>query len=421
MHIPGLLNLLKNLPAYRALLTETPSEPQALLTSARAYVVAGLRQHSDRPLILLTARSEMANQLVAQLESWLPAPEDGGPPVYLFSEPDALPYERIPWSGITRQRRMTTLAALQSRSGVPPIVVASARALMQKTLPPKELRMALRPIHVGGIVRLEQMAVNWAQTGYNPAEVVEEPGSFARRGGIVDIWPPNMPHPVRIDLFGDEVDSLRIFDPATQRTLRSVNSVEIGPGGEALSKYGPAILTRLGIQGTTLNAPENLSGGADASPLQDSNLILAIREELRLEVERLSQGQSFHGIEWYLPYVYDKPASLLDYALDETRDGAQGGATLVIDDAAELMATVADLEAQAESQREELERGGELPRHFAPNYFGVEELRQHLLDAAPLLLGFGDLYGKSAAANTELARSFVPGPRYGGKTKEIAA
>jgi hypothetical protein len=93
---------------------------------------------------------------------------------------------------------------------------------------------------------------------------------------------------VRIDLFGDEVDSLRIFDPASQRTLRSVNSVEIGPGGEALSKYGPAILKRLGIQGTTLNAPENLSGGADASPLQDSNLILAIREELRLEVERLT-------------------------------------------------------------------------------------------------------------------------------------
>ncbi len=216
--------------------------------------------HSDRPLILLTARSEIANQLVAQLESWLPPPEEGGPPVYLFAEPDALPYERIPWSGVTRQRRLTTLAALQSRSGVAPIVVASARALMQKTLPARELRMALRPVRVGGIVRLEQMALNWAQTGYNPAEVVEEPGSFARRGGIVDIWPPNLPHPVRIDLFGDEVDSLRLFDPATQRTLRSVDSVEIGPGGETLSKYGPAILSRLGIQGKTLNAPENLAG-----------------------------------------------------------------------------------------------------------------------------------------------------------------
>jgi transcription-repair coupling factor (superfamily II helicase) len=92
----------------------------------------------------------------------------------------------------------------------------------------------------------------------------------------------------------------------------------------------------------------------------------------------------------------------------------------VVDDGAELMATVADLEAQAESQREELERGGELPRHFARNYFSGEDLRQQLLDARPLVLGFGDLYGKSASANTELARSFVPGPRYGGKTKEIA-
>lgn len=426
MHLSGLLNLLTDLPAYRALLTKTPAEPQALLTSARATVVAGLRQHCDRPIILLTARSEMANQFMAQLGSWLPPTEEGGPPVYLLSEPDALPYERIPWSGVTRQRRLTTLAALQSRSGVAPIVVASARALMQKTLPARELRMALRPINVGGIVRLEQMTLNWAQTGYNPVEVVEEPGSFARRGGIIDIWPPNLPQPVRIDLFGDEVDSLRIFDPATQRTLRSVKNVEIGPGGETLSKYGPAILKRLGIQGQTLNAPENASSGPDASPLLDSNLLLTIREELRLEVERLNEGHSFHGIEWYLPYAYDRPASLLDYVDNGADHSAAIGAdntpsaVLIVDDGAELMATVFELEAQAESLREELERSGELPQNFGRNYFNSDELRQQLLEAEPLVLGFGDLYGKSAEANTELARSFVPGPRYGGKTKEIA-
>ena len=198
MNLSGLVKSLQQLPAYRALVaqigTQTESTPQALLGAARPVVVAGLKQDRPGSLVLLTARSEMAQQLAAQLESWLPPVAEGGPPVYVFAEPDALPYERIAWSGYTRQQRLTAMAALQSRVGVRPIVITSARALMQKTLPARELRMALRPLKVGGVVRLEQMTTNWAQTGYNPAETVEEPGSFARRGGIIDIWPPIPPH-----------------------------------------------------------------------------------------------------------------------------------------------------------------------------------------------------------------------------------
>ena len=413
MHLSGLLAYLQQLPAYRALCQEAPTEPQAVVSAAHSFLVAGLRTHREQAVIWVTASSELAHQLAAQVESWLPPVDEGGPPVYLFAEPDALPYERISWGGATRQSRLTALAALQSQSGPRPVIVTSPRALMQMTLPPRELRMALRPVRVGGVVRLEQMALNWAQTGYNPVEVVEDPGTFARRGGIVDIWPPNLTTPVRIDLFGDEVDSLRLFDPATQRTLRSVNAIEIGPGGEALSKYGPAALDRLGISGTSMNAPANLAAdGVPLSPLQDPHLLLAVREELRLEVERMAQGHSFHGIEWYLPYFYDKPASLLDY-LDEH-------ALLIIDDGADLTATTSELEAQAETLRTELEAGGEAPRNFKRNYFTTEELRVRLLELAPLILGFGDLYGKRHDVNTPLARAFVPGPRYGGKTKEIA-
>ncbi len=413
MNLSGLVKMLEQLPAYGALVAQMESTPQALLQAARPFVVAGLK--SDRPgaLLLVTARSEMAQQLAAQLETWLPPVAEGGPPVYLFAEPDALPYERIAWSGYTRQQRLTALAALQSRTGTRPLVIASARALMQKTLPARELRLALRPLKVAGIVRLEQMTTNWAQTGYNPAETVEEPGAFARRGGVIDIWPPNLPQPVRIDLFGDEVDSLRLFDPTTQRSQQHIQSIEIGPGSEALSKYGPAALERLGVKGGNLSAPENVGSDPARAPLFDPNLLLVVREELRLQVEYLNQGNSFHGIEWYLPYFYEQPASLLDY-LD-------ADATLVVDDALDLFATVSELENQAISLREELLRAGELPQAFAPSYFTADELRSALLAKKPLLLGYGDLYGKSSSANTTLARSFAPGPRYGGKTKSIAA
>ncbi len=413
MHLPGLVELLNQLPAFRHLVENGSEIPLALLQSARPYVAAGLRDARGGALLLLTARSEMVQQIVGQLGMWLPSPDEGGPTILPFPEADALPFERISWSAATRQQRLTALSALQSKNSVPPIVVASARAVMQKTLPTRELRMALRPLRVGELVRLDQMIERWVQTGYNPADVVEEPGIFARRGGIIDIWPPNLPHPVRIDLFGEEVESLRLFDPATQRTIRQVKQIEIGPGSEALSKYGPAALQRLGLQPEQLNAASNLSTSATGSPLQDPNLLLAVREELRQEVDNLREGQSFHGIEWYMPYFYEQPASLIDYL---PSDG-----TLLLDDAIDFFATLYELETQAHGLAAELQRSGELPRDFARNYFTTDELRARLAHAKPIILGYGDLYGKSTDANTPLARAFIPGPRYAGKTKQIVA
>jgi hypothetical protein len=170
MHLSGLLDLLPRLPAFRAwleTLATPPAEPtpQALLAAARPFVVAGARMQRAAPIVLITARSEMAQQLCEQLEVWLPPQEEGAPPVYHFAEPDALPYERIPWSSATRQKRLTALAALQNRSAAPPIIVASARALMQKTLPARELRLALRTIKVGGVCAWSR----WRRCGRRPA------------------------------------------------------------------------------------------------------------------------------------------------------------------------------------------------------------------------------------------------------------
>jgi transcription-repair coupling factor (superfamily II helicase) len=423
MKLYGLVDLLPQVPAFSEWLAQLKggqeTDPQSVLQAARAYLTAGLAAHWQGPLVLVTARSEMAQQLVDQLLTWLPPLDRGGAPVYHFADPDALPYERISWSGATRQRRLTTLAALQRARGeaAPPIVVVSARALMQKTLPARELRLAMRTLKTGAAVRLEQMIGLWVQTGYNPVEIVEEPGVFARRGGIVDVWPPNLPSPVRIDLFGDEVESLRLFDPATQRTIRQVPSIEIGPGSEVLSKYGPAVLERLNVRGEGLMAPENVHGGEDGehldSPLHDPRLLLTLREELRLEVDHLRSSESFHGSEWYLPYAYAQPASLLDHL------GADG--LVVVDDPLDLFATIHELEQQAEGLRIELERSGELPRGFAHSFFSADDLRKSLIDRKPAILGYGDLYSKGASANTPLARCFAPGARLGGKTKEIAA
>ena len=350
MNLSGLLPLLRQLPAYEQLLTEGSAEPLALLEAARPYVTAGLAIHSAAPLVIVTTNSEQAHHWLERLPTFLPAEEEGGPSVLFFADPDALPYERIFWSDRTRQQRLTALAALQNRNGPPPIVVTSVAGLMQKTIPAKELRLALRSLNVGAFVRLDELTERWAQNGYNPVEVVEEPGTFARRGGIVDIWPPNLPHPVRIDLFGDEVESLRIFDPATQRSERRVERIEIGPGSEVLSKYGPKVLERL----ADANRPgleRPVTSHVDGTILDDPRLLLAIREEIRQEVDALAESHSFRGIEWYMPYVYNRPASLLDHLPEN--------ALLVIDDGAAVFSEIQETERprRATASRTDSQRG----------------------------------------------------------------
>ena len=208
--------------------------------------MAALAGQLNRPLLIITPRTNRARQWIDELRAWLPDEV----PVHNFADPDALSYERIPWVAETRQRRLEALVSLltwegsgaegqgsgaegrrRAEQGVrnteyasrityhAPIVVASARALMQMTLPLREMRAALRILRPGQPFDLHRMLGSWVGLGYEAAAVVDAPGQFSRRGGIVDIWPPNLRKPLRIELFGDEVDSLRTFDPSTQRTL----------------------------------------------------------------------------------------------------------------------------------------------------------------------------------------------------------
>ena len=236
MNLSGLLPLLKNEPDLHDTLKGYTSAPQKLYAAARAIVVAALATEYEGPVLVVAGTADQAEKWVEQLEMFLPH-SDGATQLSLFADPDALPFERIPWTGRTRQLRLTALATLQAKGKKPAVVVSSARALMQKTLPARLFRMALRPLRVGSFVQLDELTGRWVENGYEPMQVVEEPGTFARRGGIIDIWPPNLPHPVRIDLFGDEVETLRAFDPATQRSeLQLQRVLEVKPSEASCPK-----------------------------------------------------------------------------------------------------------------------------------------------------------------------------------------
>ena len=426
MKLNGLLDLGAGLPDLAELAAglqegRAPTAPVAVYHAARPYLVAVLARQLDRPLLIVTPRTNRARQWIDELRTWLP----DDVPVHNFADPDALSYERIPWVAETRQRRLEALVSLltwetsdaesgEGRAQVAtspnplstlhaprplppaPIVVASARALMQMTLPVREMRAALRTLRAGQPFDLNRMLASWVSLGYEAAAVVDAPGQFSRRGGIVDIWPPNLRKPLRIELFGDEVDSLRTFDPSTQRTLARVTQVWIGPASEALPKIGERVAEKLrGLDLSTCHPPARI--------------------EFEREIEQLAQGSGFRNLEWYLPYLYSQPGCLTDYL------PAAANPWLIVEDAGELMAALSDLEGQAEQLARDLHAAGDVPAVLAPPYLAVETLRERLSAQPTLFLGHST-FGRITPQQTDpLANALTAGPRYGGQMRTILA
>ena len=228
MTISGLLSCFDELPAYRQLAStveDQVSSPTLLLPkSARAPLLARLYQERKIPILLIVGRVETAAAWYQSLETWLPEEST----LLRFPEPTPLPYDRGPWSERTRLGRLSVLTQLISRQHplipppqFPPIIVTSARAFLQKTIPTRRFLTATRVLRVGQAIDLEKSLTNWTRIGYEFVSVVETPGQFSRRGGILDIFPASGDFPVRIELFGDEIETMRRFDPATQRSLGS--------------------------------------------------------------------------------------------------------------------------------------------------------------------------------------------------------
>ena len=394
----AVLDLLHRAAPYRALLEHLPAAGEehtlGVITNARAYIIAALAAHLNRPLIVLTAETRRARELADTIGVWLGEPER----VYLFADPEPLPYERIPWSRDTRRQRLAALAALARwRRGAPaPIVVASARALMWKTLPPREMRLAVRTYHVGDVIPMQDLAERLLSLGYTATAVVDMPGTFSRRGGIMDIFPTNTRHPVRVDFFGDEIDSLRYFDPETQRTLPDLprpRSITLAPASEALPRHAARAAERL-------------------RDLDLSTCHSALAEQIQEEMRLLEGGDWFQHLEFYLPYFYSQPASLVNHL---SREGL-----LLVEDGNTLRTTWRDLEEQAEQVRADLLATRELPANIARPYLTWEEILPHLRERATLILGTSGLENDAPLERRyPMDGLFTPAPFFGGKVRHI--
>jgi len=250
MQLSPLLTSLRARAEYQAALGS--DAPLGLSRAARAPVIAAFAEDRPDPVLVVCARHDRALTLTEEIGYWSATRR-----VLQFAEPNPLFYESEAWGPNTIRARLEVLSALAQHYpllsapavGPAPIVVASARALMTRTLPRRDFLTQTRPLKTRQTIRLEKLLAHWVALGYTAESMVIAPGQFSRRGGILDIFPMTAEAPVRLELFGDEIDTLRYFDPATQRSGDKAESLSITPasegGNSAFSPHAASLLEYL--------------------------------------------------------------------------------------------------------------------------------------------------------------------------------
>jgi transcription-repair coupling factor (superfamily II helicase) len=282
--------LLTNLQRHQYLrLTGLARFPKGLVSSA-------LAQTQSQNLLVITATLEEAGRWTAQLETM------GWQTVHFYPTSEASPYEpfdpesEMIWgqlqvlADLVRQPAIspdtTPATTSANRSFAPVALVATERAL-QPHLPPVE---AFKPycltLKRGTELDLETLSKELARLGYERVPLVEVEGQWSRRGDIVDLFPVASELPIRLELFGDELDQIREFDPATQRSLDRIEQIVLTP-----TSYAPIIRASL--------------TGEKASRVK-----ARLTDE---EQEKFEQGQMPEGSRRFLGIAFDRPASVLDY------------------------------------------------------------------------------------------------------------
>ncbi len=373
MSLAGLLPLLHVNEHYTQLLTELGRalrEPNtvnagSLPSAAVPYLLATLQDDlagkaTPHRILVVTARPERARAIYEGLHAYA----GEGSRIAHLPTPDLIPYERIGWDSSLTSGRLAALQALteDSTDGPPLIVVGAVRALMQPTMPPADFRAALITLQPGQPFDLNRSLSAWLGMGYQPAALVEQVGQFSRRGGIIDLWPATMDAPIRIELFGDEIESLRRFDPTTQRSNDQVLSVIVTPACEI------PFWRR--------------SGAVQAlSELDLRDLRTEVSEEWQDMLDTFREGECFEGMELFLPYFsYDQPTpTALDYL--------HPGDLIILDRADALRMVATEVDNQAAEQRRALTEQRELPPNLLLPYVPWPELEQRAATQPRLEIG----------------------------------
>lgn len=295
-----LSDILREVPEFRSLLAAVdggacPAAVTGLPGVHRAHFAAALRRETGRSVALVCADEGEAEQLARDLTALT-----GEEVRTLFAREFTFHNAAV----VSRQwehRRLSVLRALAA--GECPLLVCTVEGLLQRTMPKTLLTQASRVLRPGESHDLNELCETLAAAGYARCGQVEGVGQFALRGGILDFYSPSQSGPVRCEFFGDEVDSMGLFDPATQRRTQNLQEAEILPAAEVLPQFAP------GGSAGLLEALDRLIARTEKGRGDHAELLRTLGEDR----ERLGAGASFPALDRYLALVYPQIATAADY------------------------------------------------------------------------------------------------------------
>jgi transcription-repair coupling factor (superfamily II helicase) len=249
--------------------------------SARSYFLSRLLIEIERPCVIVLPKVKDAARFYRELEFFLPDLQAQGEPderrLYDFPIYDISPLKGLSPHRDVISRRIQALYVLVSQKK--PVVVTSTEALLLRILPKEALIKALEYLQVGEEVNRERLIQRLETSGYQRSSLVEERGDYSVRGGVIDLFPPLYTHPVRLEFWGDQVESIRHFETLGQRSTKSLKEVILLPANEIIMEK------------------ENIQRARSLG-------------RLPTQVKEMS---GFPGQEAWLNHFYEKPGVLFDY------------------------------------------------------------------------------------------------------------
>ncbi|WP_430256648.1 transcription-repair coupling factor [Neorhizobium sp. DAR64872/K0K18] len=213
-------------------------------------------------------------------------------PVLSLPAWDCLPYDRVSPSADVSARRLAALSGLiaHAKKPHPAIVLVTVNAMLQKIAPASVIESLAFSAKPGNVIRMDDIAARLERNGFDRVSTVREVGEFAVRGGILDVFVPGSEEPVRLDFFGDTLETIRSFDPASQRTTGQARSLDLNPMSEVT--LTPDTISRFRTNYLSLFGAAN----------RDDALYQAV-----------SEGRRYAGMEHWLPLFYEKLETAFDY------------------------------------------------------------------------------------------------------------
>ncbi|NLM35767.1 MAG: transcription-repair coupling factor [Clostridiales bacterium] len=313
MRLKGLMENLTKSSRFKEFMSDLscnkyPAAIYGLSESARAYVINGVFEEAKSNIFVIANSDVEGRNIYEDLSLYIPN-------VYYFSSKEIVFYNIYAISGDLRWERLKVIKEMLTPGKK--VIVTTVEALAPVYTPFELYKKYDFKISVGDTINLQELAYKLVQCGYERMDMVDGKGQFSIRGGILDLFPPISSVPYRIELFGDEVDSIRSFNTESQRSIDRVDYIEVFPAKEIL-------LDKETIEKGYKKIEEDLTDMLSKfKKNKEKEAYDKISDITRRNLEALKENWSFETIDSFLPYFYEKPSSFFDY---------MGEAIIIVDD-----------------------------------------------------------------------------------------